>query len=149
MSRKCVWHVLPIAGLLCLPWLAGCHSPTDVTRNIAKVNSVTYERDRAPEPTTTREPWVILWHLRIGDALNRSDEIACPLELIDADTFACRRKTPLDWNVPVDVDNTIYVDDPAVGQASATSRIWVNGTLITRVEGKVAKFRISSDQIIR
>jgi hypothetical protein len=142
MKRFSPYLIVPV-----LVFAASCHSPTDVTR-IAKVSSVTYQRDRPADAPATRGPSLTLWHLRIGDALKRSDEINCALDLIDEDTFACTRTTPLDWNVPLGEDNTIWVDDSATGSIPATSRIRVNGTLLTRIEGNVAKFRISSNMTV-
>jgi hypothetical protein len=142
-------RIIRLSSLLCavITGTGGCQSPTGVTKEFAKVNSVTYERVGPFNAAATGDVWLTLWHLRIGDTLSRSDEINCPLQLIDEDTFACTRVTPLGWNVPVDVDSTIWVDDPAVTPSRVTSRIRVNGTLVTRVVGTTAKFRIESSTL--
>ena len=107
---------------------AACGSATAPTRQI-RITSVRYERVYSPASASTGTMWIEMSIPIAGEQSGRSNIPICFPQLVADGAFVCDAPG---WDVPVDDDAWVNVNDPLLGRQVATN-VFVNGQRVTRV----------------
>ncbi len=126
---------------LALLTLAGCHSPTAPAKTV-RVTTIRYERVYPPAGSGSGTMWIEMSIPIAGEQSGRSNIPICFPQPTSDGAFVCDSPN---WDVPVDDDAWVNVNDTGVGRLVATS-VFVNGQRVTRVRAagaaEIGDFRI-------
>jgi hypothetical protein len=128
---------------LALSTPAGCHSPTAPAKSV-RVRTIRYERVYPPAGPGSGTMWIEMSIPIAGEQSGRSNIPICFPQPSSDGAFVC---DSVNWDVPVDDDAWVNVNDVAVGRLVATN-VFVNGQRVTRVRAagvtEIGDFRVDA-----